>query len=178
MELPQNANRRTVLRGISAGVGGMALTGTATAADPPKRGQHHSYAWANGVEWDMLEAEPPDGGDGEGNDAAHRPLWIIAETGLCNSPHPAPEPGIDHVIPLGPGGIYTAQWHVHRVTDGSRTLVNAADGTATTGGDCDDYLLSADDIEAADGNGKVEVVETDIVFTCPARPGSCTECPD
>lgn len=178
----QNLKRRTVLKGIGAGAGGMALTGTATA-EPQKRGQHHSYAWANGVEWDMLEPEPPGGGDSEGAEPAHRPLWVIAATELCNSPHPAPFPGIDHVIPLGPGGIYTAQWHVHVVAESGTTLeevfndpsllVNRKDGGTSTGGDPDDYLLSADAITAGDGvEFEVHAIPNNV-FTCPARPGSC-----
>lgn len=160
------------------------LSGTVSAGETGNNRPVESYAWGNDEIWEMLESEPglnhgQGNGksdvtplqDNEGNHMAHRPLWVIAATGLEHSPHPAPVPGIDHVVPIGGGGEFTAQWHVHLVLDkpgGDLTNV------AKEGGE---LLTSADAIRSASASGDIFIVPLfdpvtgePNVFTCPIRP--------
>ncbi len=118
----------------------------------------------------MLESEPHGGGDDEGNEAAHRPIWLIKPMtgtgvdGSEHSPHPAPLPfGIDHVVPLE-GPSFTAQWHVHFVVEKGRDVAPHNLVRTDQNGD---YLISASRIQNATN---VDIIETDVVFTCPVRP--------
>lgn len=169
--------RRTALKTIGAGVASAALVGTASAGETAA-GNHHSYTWAHDTLYDMLESEPPGGGDSEGAEPAHRPIWIIksmAGTGVPgseHSPHPAPIPGIDHVIDLDPGKrFYSAQWHVHFVTDEPFDFTNFASNVTNLINSYDgEYLTSADAIRTAAQDPNVYVTELPEVFTCPVRP--------
>lgn len=176
-------NRRTVLRRLGAGiVGSAAVAGTASAGDVGDERRQDSFAWGRGELFEMLEAEPhPPTNDREGNHASHRPLWVIqsmAGTGVAgsdHSPHPAPVPGIDHVVPLD-GPSFTAQWHVHLVTDGPFDPSAPLSNVTRTDGD-GNYLISADVITSAADAGEITVTplvnpatgEPDV-FTCPIRP--------
>jgi hypothetical protein len=182
MNDPTYTNRRTVLKTIGAGVvGSVAFVGTASAGDWSDERRQDSFTWGRNELWEMLESEPhPPDKDSEGNEPAHRPLWVIdsmAGTGVPgseHSPHPAPIPGIDHVVPLD-GPEFTAQWHVKAVVDPGQpfldtdgdgepdlpNFVNQADGT---------FLTSADRIRTAEDDGDIQVIDSPTVFTCPVRP--------
>lgn len=201
MRQASSADRRTVLKLTGASVaGGAALIGSVAGHDANGNRKNESFTWGNNEVWEMLESEPgfdhgkSDGEsdvtgthDSEGNEESHRPLWVIDAldgTGLPgseHSPHPAPVPGIDHVVPLGGGGEFTAQWHVHLVVDPAQpfmcvencdaendedktfapNFVNRGDG---------DYLTSAARVRDAEAAGDIAVIETEVVFTCPVRP--------
>lgn len=174
--------RRTVLKTLAAGVvGGTTLVGTVDAGSVGDERRQDTFAWGRGVLYEMLESEPhPPTSDDEGDEESHRPLWIIdsmAGTGVAgseHSPHPAPVPGIDHVVPLD-GPSFTAQWHVHVVTDGPFDPNDLSNVTNTDGNG--NYLTSAAAINAAAANGDITVTplvhpetgEPDV-FTCPIRP--------
>ena len=171
--------RRTVLKTIGAGVVGSAvLAGSATAHDGPKNNRRQdTFTWANGTLFEMFDTDlnsPTD--ESDGNEAAHRTLWVIKSMtgtgvdGAEHSPHPAPIPGIDHVVPLPPGPEFTAQWHVHFVTDGPPNGQPPTNFARTDRHG--NYLTSADAIESAasDPDDSVVVTEFPEVFTCPIRP--------
>lgn len=186
----RNTCRRTVLKGIGAGLAGSALLSGKAVAGESNPGNDHSYTWANDTLYEMLESEPGHYGNGlagpgqdsEGNHNAHRPLWVIesmAGTGVPgseHSPHPAPITGIDHVVPVGPGGVFTAQWHVHLVLDEpfdpSLGFGNLANLTNTDGDG--NFLTSADAIQSGSDIFVVPLFHPDTgepdVFTCPVRP--------
>ncbi|AFK20027.1 hypothetical protein HFX_2340 [Haloferax mediterranei ATCC 33500] len=164
-------DRRTVLKTIGAGVaGGTTLVGTATAGDTGNNRRQDTFAWGQNTLFEMLESEPhPGSKDNEGNEAAHRPLWLIkpmTDTGVDgseHSPHPAPLPfDIDHVVPLD-GPSFTAQWHVHFVVEEGGKPPEDLVRTDQNG----DYLTSASRIQNATN---VDIIPTDVVFTCPIRP--------
>lgn len=182
-----NTNRRTVLKGIGAGVVGSAsIVGSASAGGSKHGNQTDdhdltSYAWGDGELWEMLEAEPPavnelEAGrvDEEGAHESHRPLWVIATVedpaveGSEHGPHPNPDGlPIDHVVPLGGGGEFTAQWHVTLVLNLNTGGFENQDGDGN-------YLLSADTIRSANNIATVPLFDPDTgepaVFTCPIRP--------
>lgn len=180
----RNSTRRNVLKIIGAGLAGTAYAGKASAGETAAR-NHHSYTWANDTLWDMLESEPTDPlQDDEGSEPAHRPIWVIktmagtGEPGSEHSPHPAPIPGIDHVIGLDAGTkrFFSAQWHVHAVTEGEPFDLSDIPGSLAnltrTDGD-GNYLTSADAIRAA-SEPDVFVTPIPDVFTCPVRPHNHT----
>lgn len=170
-----NADRRSVLKTIGGGVMGSAIYAGAVTADNRRL---PSFTWAEGELWEMLESEPhPPNKDSEGDEEAHRPLWVVApqdNTGHTHSPHviipegPLAETPADHVIDLEPGKkFYSAQWHVHAV------LVQGGspqDGSLAKDGVDGAALKSDDAIKAAADAGLVNIVETPTVFTCPVRP--------
>lgn len=179
MRIATDARRRTVLRTMGGAiVGSTVFGGTASASDTSDERRQDSFAWARNDLYEMLEAEPhPPNRDSEGNEAAHRPLWIIksmAGTGVDgsdHSPHPNPSGApIDHVVPLAD---FSAQWHVHLVVDMEEPFVDVdGDGEPETPNlvrtDHDaQYLTSANRIQNADN---VAILETEVVFTCPIRP--------
>lgn len=183
MRTLRHIDRRTVLKTIGIGVvGSSAITGLASAHDPENR-RHDSFTWAQGDIYEMLDAEPPDVRDlepgtvdHEGEHESHRPIWLIASMegtgvdGSEHSPHPNP-PGlpIDHVVPIGGGGEFTAQWHITTVSSDPTNpfaFTNVDDeGT---------YLTSADAIKDADGVHTFPLIDPGTgepaVFTCPVRP--------
>lgn len=169
--------RRTALRILGAGlVGGTTLGGTASAEETGTNRRQDSFAWAQGNLMEMLEAEPhPISRDSEGNEEAHRPLWIIATmegtdvAGSEHSPHPNPEGSpIDHVVPLVD---FSAQWHVLTVHEAVEDENGETiPGPLTNYTDSQGYLTSASAIRGAKEDGDVVTVETPIVFTCPIRP--------
>lgn len=173
MEIPNESKRRTVLKTIGAGVvGGTVLTGTASAGDTGDNRRQDSFAWAQNDLYEMLESEPhPPNKDSEGDEEAHRPLWLIKATGKQHSPHPNPENlFIDHVVPLVD---FSAQWHVHLVLDAEKPFIDHDNDPDTdkvpnfvNQVDSGPLLTSANRINNAD----VHIQETDIVFTCPIRP--------
>lgn len=159
-----NIDRRKALKLVGGGiVGGTTLVGTARAGDTGDERRQDSFAWAQNDLYEMLDTESEN--DDEGDEEAHRTLWLIASMagtgvdGAEHSPHPnPPDRPIDHVVPLE-GPSFTAQWHVHEVRDSeSGELVRKADGK---------YLTSASRIQNATS---VDIVPTPIVFTCPIRP--------
>ncbi|QIO24507.1 hypothetical protein [Haloarcula sp. JP-L23] len=171
--------RRTILKTIGAGlIGSTAFAGTATAhSGPDNQRRQDSFTWANDTLYEMLEAEPHSNQDNEGNEPAHRPLWLIdtlageSVDGAEHSPHPAPLPvPIDHVVPLGPQGVFTAQWHVHLVVDPLFDPSTQNPFNHLTNKVGDTFLTSADAINAAETAGDISVIPTAIVFTCPVRP--------
>lgn len=160
------ANRRNVLKTIGAGVvGGTVLSGSASAGDSGDNRRPDSFAWARNDLYEMLDSEPhPPTKDSEGDEEAHRPLWIISSMagtpvpGSEHSPHPNPENlPVDHVVPLVD---FSAQWHVHMV-------VNPDTGAFANQDQDGNYLTSATRIRNATN---VTIVPTDVVFTCPIRP--------
>lgn len=179
MRIANDARRRTVLKTIGAvAVGSTAFAGSASAGGTGDERRQESFAWAQNDLYEMLESEPhPPNRDNEGNEEAHRPLWVIASmagTGVAgseHSPHPNPEGlPIDHVVPLVD---FSAQWHVHLVVDKERPFVDRdGDGEAETPNlvrtdQNGDFLTSASRIQGATN---VAIIETDVVFTCPIRP--------
>lgn len=185
MDEPSNTNRRTVLKGIGAGVvGSAALVGATSAGDTGDNRRQESFTWADDDLFELLDSEPPavneheEGQiDDEGAHQSHRDFWVIDTmkgTGVPGSEHsPHPNPAglpIDHVVPIGGHGEFTAQWHVTLVLD-SET------GELTNQDDDGNFLLSADAIRTADVDGDIVTIplfdpETGepAVFTCPVRP--------
>lgn len=165
-----DVNRRTVLKSIGAiVVGSPVYVGTVTAEDTGDERRQASFTWGQNTLWEMLESEPPDQSDTEGDEAAHRPIWLIKPTvgtgvdGSEHSPHEAPLPfDIDHVVPIM-GTEFTAQWHVHFVVERGGGVPDDLARTDHNG----DYLTSASRIQNATN---VDIIETDEVFTCPVRP--------
>lgn len=165
-------DRRKVLKTLGMGVASSAISaGTASAGDTDDERRQDSFTWANDMLFEMLESEPhPPDKDGEGNEEAHRPLWIVAPQDTSgHSPHVIVPGGrlqgtaADHVIGLDPGKrFFSAQWHVHAVFESPGVL-------ATSGVDGAD-LTSKDSIMAAKKKGLVNIVATPTVFTCPVRP--------
>lgn len=214
----KEADRRTVVKGIGAGLAGSALFSGAAVAGDSKHGGHHSFAWANDTLYEMLEPEPPavqdlNPGqvDDEGAHESHRPIWIVGSMddyskadevdGTDHSPHPNPgDLRIDHVVPVGGGGEFTAQWHVTLVvrsggTQEYFTLLQAIADAETEaeraaafadllaflnslphGDGKGNILTSAATIRAAIKRGDREVIPLfgpggePSVFTCPIRP--------
>lgn len=175
----QPYRRRTVLKVLGAGVAGSAaLVGTAGAHDDPKNNRRQdTFTWADGRLFEMFDTDlNSDTDESDGNEAAHRPLYVIdamdgtGVAGAEHSPHPAPIPGIDHVVPLPPGPRFTAQWHVHVVTDGPPNGPSPTNFTRTDRHG--NYLTSADTITSAASDPEDSVVVTEVpdTFTCPVRP--------
>lgn len=171
MKVSKESKRRTVLKTIGAGVvGGTVLSGSAAAGESGDERRQDSFSWGQNELWEMPVPEPPGNNDSEGNEAAHRPLWLIkpmSGTGVAgseHSPHPAPLPfGIDHVVPLD-GPSFTAQWHVHFVVEkGTGVAPENLVRTDHNG----EFLTSASRIQNATN---VDIIETEEVFTCPIRP--------
>lgn len=168
----RHIDRRTVLKTLGGGaIGSVALAGTVSAGDTGDNRRQDSFTWANDTLWEMLESDPhPPDKDSEGDEEAHRPLWLVAPQDTAgHSPHvivpegPLQGTPADHVIGLDPGKkFYSAQWHVHVVFESPGIL-------ATTGAAGAD-LTSEAAISAAADAGLVSVVETPTVFTCPVRP--------
>lgn len=165
---PLDTNRRTVLKTLGASVvSGTVLSGSASADDSGDERRQDSFAWAQNTLYDMLESEPhPPDEDDEGDEEAHRPLWVIATMagtgvdGAEHSPHPNPQNApIDHVVPVVD---FSAQWHVHLVWEEGTTNFTRIDQNG-------DYLTSASRIRNATN---VDIIPTDVVFTCPIRPHS------
>lgn len=139
----------------------------------------------------MQDVEYETDPDDEGDEEAHRDLWLIAATGSGtpgegpnHSPHPNP-PGlpIDHVVPL-PKGFdpdgqgFTAQWHVHMVLDGDNPFIDHDNDPDTdpvpnfvNKDQSDNPLTSASRIRNATN---IQISSTPIVFTCPVRPHNHT----
>lgn len=179
MKIANDARRRTLLKTMGAGfVGSTVFAGSASAGNTGDERRQDSFTWAQGDLYEMLEAEPhPPNRDSEGNEEAHRPLWVIAsmagtgEAGSEHSPHPNPEGlPIDHVVPLVD---FSAQWHVHLVVDKEEMFIDTdGDGEAETPNlvredHNGNFLTSASRIQNATN---VAFVDTDVVFTCPIRP--------
>jgi len=168
--IPKQQSRRTVLQTIGAGVvGGTVLTGRASAGNTGDERRQDSFTWGQNTLWEMPVGEPENNNDSEGNEAAHRPIWLIKpmtgtnEDGSEHSAHPAPLPfPIDHVVPLE-GPEFTAQWHVHFVVEEGGKVPDDLARTDQNG----DYLTSASRIQNATN---VDIIPTDEVFTCPVRP--------
>ena len=60
----------------------MAVANSASRDDTGNNRRQDSFAWAQNKIYEMLESEPqPVDKENEGNDEAHRPLWIIASPG-------------------------------------------------------------------------------------------------
>lgn len=214
-----NPHRRTVLKTLGASViGATTLAGTAGAGDTGDNRRQDSFAWANDTLYEMLESEPqavqdlePGAIDGEGSHESHRPIWIVGSMddyskadevpGTDHSPHPNPgELRIDHVVPIGGGGEFTAQWHVTLVVRKGETveyfqLLQAIADAETKqelkaafadllsflnhlphGDGKGNILTSAATIRAAVDRGDREVIPMytptgePSVFTCPVRP--------
>lgn len=177
--ISRKQSRRTVLNGIGAGfVGTVTFVGAASAGNTGDNRKQESFTWADGDLYEMLESEPPavndlEGGeiDEEGAHESHRPLWVIEKTGREHSPHPNPDDlPIDHVVPIGGGGEFTAQWHVTLVVDPDTGSLTNQDGDGN-------FLLSANAIRSAETQRDIVTVplsdpETGepAVFTCPVRP--------
>lgn len=170
---PTRQTRRTVLKTIGVGVVGSAgYAGPVSAGDTGDDRRQDSFTWADDELWEMLESEPhPPDKDEEGDEEAHRPIWVVApQDAAGHSPHVVIPEGplrgtpADHVIGLDVGTekFFSAQWHVHAVFESGGIL--ASDGV--DGAD----LTSKDAITAAKDNGHVSIVETPSVFTCPVRP--------
>lgn len=180
--------RRTVLKTIGAGVIGSAtVVGTASGhGEPTNNRRQDSFTWGEGELYEMLESEPhPPTNDSEGNHHAHRPLWLIASMagtgvdGAEHSPHPNPMGlPVDHVVPVPGegGGTFSAQWHVHLVTDEPFDFENPFSNLANvTRTDADGaYLTSAEAITSANGIFVTPLFDPETgepdVFTCPVRP--------
>lgn len=173
MRKPRLEDRRTILKTIGIGVVGSTVSvGSATAGDTADTRRQDSFTWADGSLWEMLESEPhPPNRDSEGNEEAHRPLWVVAPQDTAgHSPHvvipegPLAGTDADHVIGLDAGTkrFYSAQWHVHAVFESPGVL--ASEGVSGAA------LTSEDAITAAESAELVSVVETPTVFTCPVRP--------
>lgn len=164
----RTANRRTVLTTIGTGVvGSTILAGAASGGDTGDERRQDSFTWGREDLWEMLASEGP--GDDEGDEASHRPIWLIKPMtgtgvpGSDHSPHPAPLPfDIDHVVPID-GQEFTAQWHVHFVVEEGGSVPGDLTRTDQNG----DYLISADRIRNATN---IDIIPTDEVFTCPVRP--------
>lgn len=149
-----DANRRTVLKTIGAGVAGSAVfTGSTSADGKPLPGEtadggHVFATWGDDEIWEIFDAEPsvhfpeepdfeePRTIDSEGDDHAHEPLYLIKPiAGAEHSPHipapptfPGPFIGIDHTVPV-PGGTdkqYSAQWHPQFVVDANQPFICVA----------------------------------------------------
>lgn len=176
MKAPLNTDRRTVIKTLGAGVvGGTVLTGRASAGDWNDERRQDSFTWAQNELYEMLDSEPEDHGqDDEGDEEAHRPLWVIdsmADTGVEGSDHSPHFAGmVDHVVPLVD---FSAQWHVHGVVDSDQPFVDTdGDGKPdfpnfVNQDDSGTYLTSATRVRNASG---VKILETPTVFTCPVRP--------
>lgn len=141
------------------------LTGTASAGDWNDERRQDTFTWGRNDLHEMLASEGP--GDDEGDEEAHRPIWLIDSmdgTGVPGSEHSPHFPGgIDHVVPLD-GPSFTAQWHIHGVFEaGTPPKPSNLVRTDQNG----DYLTSASRIENATN---VNIVDFDHVFTCPVRP--------
>lgn len=165
MNEPRKCNRRTALRTVGAAVvAGTVMTGSASAGDWNDERRQDTFTWGQNSLHEMLASEGP--GDNEGDEASHRPLWIIksmAGTGEPGSDHSAHIHGVDHVVPLD-GPSFTAQWHVHAVIEkGSTPHPSKLVRTDQNG----DYLTSATRIRNATN---VDIIDFDFVFTCPVRP--------
>lgn len=181
----EKTNRRSVLKGIGAGLAGSALlSGTAAAGDTGDERRQESFTWAHDVVYEMLESEPlieEDGEilnpDAEGDESSHRPIWVVGAQDDPHSPHVGPPIlpfGVDHVIGLDPGKkFFSAQWHVHAVIPASETFPAVPAATGVDG----EPLTSKAAIERAVTEELVTVVplvnpetgEPDV-FTCPVRP--------
>lgn len=205
----QAFRRRTVLKGLGAGaVGSAAIAGGAYAGESRHGNQTEdhdrtSYTWANETLYEMLESEPPaienleappGAIDNEGNHDSHRPLWVVGSMadfsgaddldGTFHSPHPNPAGfDIDHVVPVGGGGEFTAQWHVTLVvrpssvdSDGNLIPDKVDFNNLPHGDGQGNVLISADIIRAAVDRGDryaFPLFSPDgepAVFTCPVRP--------
>lgn len=177
MQLSRNADRRTVLKTLGAGVvGGAVLPGTAAAGDTGNNRRQDSFTWAAHELWEMGNREPPKNNDSDGNEEAHEPIFIIksmAGTGVPGSDHsPHFEPAnADHVITFEE---FNPQWHVHLVLDRQNPFVDHDDDPSTdkvpnlVRRDQEGRVLtSVSRIRAATN---VKIFETDVVFTCPVRP--------
>lgn len=172
MRRHRETNRRKVLKTIGAGaIGGIAMSGIAGGH---KLGVPVERTWAQDTEYELLTSEPLQGPagmhqDAEGDDHAHRPLWIIAP--VRDKPQAPGHPEFpichDHVVPLVD---FSAQWHVKAVVEPG-TTPNGFNGTQLVneddGGTC---LTSASAITTAARAGDVEILSTPEVFTCPIRP--------
>lgn len=181
----KKADRRTVIRGIGAGLAGSALlSGTVAAGDTGDERRQDSFTWAHDVVYEMLEAEAlieedeelvnP---DAEGDESSHRPIWVVGAQDDPHSPHVGPPIlpfGADHVIELEPGKkFFSAQWHVHAVIPAGESFPTVPAATGKNG----EPLTSKAAIKRAVDAGLVQVIpivnpetgEPDV-FTCPVRP--------
>lgn len=210
----EKTDRRTVLKGIGAGVVGSAAFVGGVSAGESRHGHQESFAWANDTLYEMLDSEPPaieaqeippGRADSEGNSNSHRPLWLVGSMddysnadqvdGTEHSPHPNPlGVRVDHVVPIGGGGEFTAQWHVHLLlrnrseveellsiaeSGDQQALVNFLNQLPHGDGQ-GNIVTSADTIRAAVNRGDrvsfplfFENEQGEVkpdVFTCPVRP--------
>ena len=159
-------NRRTILKMTGAGiVGGFAMTGKVTA----EHGERETFGtWgSDGTdEWEMLDT-----GHHPSDPEAHEPIYIIAPSGGCQSPHF--NGGLDHVVETpGGGSSYSAEWHIHFVADYSDVEEEGDEPVPAT---FEEPTISKIDAEV---NSKeyLEIVETDGHFTCPVRPAKNIDC--
>lgn len=187
----ERPNRRTVLKGLGATLGGLALTGTATAHGDGGSGRPWgTFAWANDTLYEMADTDTralfdgdPPAFESNGNHNAHAPLWLVGSMadysgsipGDEHSPHPNPDGlDIDHVVPLGRD--FNAQWHVHLVVRPSDLEDGINPNNLPHSDGQGNVLTSAATIEAAvDRGDRIEIplftpAGEPVVFTCPIRP--------
>lgn len=156
-----DANRRTVLKTIGSGVVGVAaLTGVASA-DHGERTTFGTWGSDGTDAWEMLDT-----GHHPSNDAAHEPLYLIAPSDGCQSPHFG---GVaDHVLETpGGGNAYSAEWHVKAVVDVTTENLVDFTGESPTISKIDEVVANDEDLIIADTGGH---------FTCPVRPYHGGDC--
>lgn len=172
-------DRRTAIKTTAGALLGSAvLSESVLAGDTGNNRRQDTFTWAAGRLYEMFDTDlNSDEDESDGDENAHRPLWVIdamtgtGVEGADHSPHPAPLPGVDHVVPLV---NFSAQWHVHIVTDGPPEFNE--DGLPTNFTRTDrhgNYLISADAVRSAASDPDDSVTVTPIpgeVFTCPVRP--------
>lgn len=178
MKLPRNADRRTVLKTVGAGIiEGTVMTGTASADDDgfgypgnqPERADlppvFPTWGSDGSDHWEMLDPAQPQKSDQH----AHRPFYHIAPSGGDHSPHLF---GVfDNVVdtPSSGGGKYSAVWHVHAVLDRNESpppIPNAPPhGLASF---TDPTVSKVQD--AIENEENVYEIDFGVEFVCPVRP--------
>lgn len=166
--------RRTVLKGIGAGLVGSTLLSEVASADPVKSPPENpgDYppvfpTWgSDGTDHhEMLDPAQPQ----NSNHHAHRPFYHIGPSGGEHSPHIF---GLDNVVdtPSSGGGKYSAMWHVHFVFDASKPSPTPPgkfppDGLATF------TEPTVSKVEAAiESESDIYEIDSGIEFVCPVRP--------
>lgn len=191
-------NRRTVLKGIGAGVAGSAVyPGLAGAHGTEDTGDFRLPSWFETQLWE-LTARPPFGEEPTDDDS-HAPIWHIApdakgqgrtqvpgildfsrfedgttfatgEWGMAEDANGDPIPGTGPCFDHTLSAFpFSTLWHVHWVFEGSASKPYAPTDLANTGvGGVP--LTNGSRIRAADDAGLVDVVSIADVFNCPIRP--------
>lgn len=115
----EHSNRRTVLKGIGAGVTGAAVFASTAAATESNNGRPPQVPPAFFTTWGSDETQNWELTDTSGNreepvDNATKPYYLLIPTEIGDSPHFFFH---DQVVdtPRGNGGRYNANWHAHNV---------------------------------------------------------------